>query len=163
MAEARTPRRTFVFAAVFAALSGSCSNPVAPTAAPTPVVVTPADPRAALAEAERRWASWRLQNYDIVVHNGCFLCPPPHQVRFEVRNGVSRAVGVDGATVRYFTGLETVEGHFARTRRYLDAVPVRFEATYDPVYGYPVLVVGDIDALTADDEFAISIDEFVVR
>ena len=146
-------------------LTGGCADPVAPSTVSTtaPLVVVPADPRAALSQAETRWASWRLQNYDFTVDNGCILCGPPRTGTFEVRNGVSRAVNVAPSLLWRFEGLQTVEQLFARIRSVLDRNPVRFAATYHPTYGYPVSYFADLNALTADDEGGVTVENFVVR
>jgi hypothetical protein len=150
-----------VLAALVGVASG-CAQSEAPTAPSAPVVVEPADPRTALVEAERRWASWRLRNYDYTLSIGCF-CPPPRSVRFEVRDGVSRAPDADAFTRERFSNVERVDLVFARIRELLDRPPARFEATYDPTYGYPTLYVVDLSFQVADDEFGVSIDGFATR
>ncbi|MEZ5420100.1 MAG: DUF6174 domain-containing protein [Vicinamibacterales bacterium] len=131
-------------------------------ATPSVVVAPPADPRAALAEAARRWDSWRLQSYDVTVTISCF-CPPPRSVRFEVRNGVSTAPGVDALTRQRFSDLERVELVFEGIRQLLDRQPARFEATYHPTWGHPTSYFVDRSFQTADDESGVSLTDFVPR
>lgn len=147
------------------ALTSGCADPVAPSTVSTtiPPVVVPADPRAALAQAEARWASWRLQNYDFTVLNGCVLCGPPHRATFEVRNGVSRVVDIDPSLLWRFDGLQTVEQLFAGIRAAIDRPVFRLSATYHPTYGYPVVYAADYDEFLQDDVASASIESFVPR
>lgn len=159
----RTSRLAVALVGVLVALTSGCADPVAPSTVLSPVVVTPADPRAALAQAEARWASWRLKNYDFTVFSPCPLCRLPSRVRFEVRDGVGQAVGVDAATARHFAFASTIDLIFASLHTALDHPAFRFEAAYHPTYGYPVSYFVDLDALTADDEGGVTVENFVVR
>lgn len=151
-------RRLLPALAAAVLLSGCRETP----ATPTPVVVPPADARAALAEAARRWDSWRLRSYDVTVTVSCF-CPPPRSVRFEVRDGVSTAPGVDARTRQAFSDLERVELVFDRIRQLLDRQPARFEAVYHPTWGYPTGYFADGSFQIADDEEGVALTDFVPR
>ncbi len=149
--------------AMLVGLASGCAQPLAPTSTTPPGAVVPIDQRAALADAERRWASWRLQNYDFLAYSPCFLCRLPSRVRFEVRNGAGRAVDVDAATARMFESRATIDLLFADIHRLLDHPAYRFEATYHPTYGYPVDYFVDLEELLQDDVGGVTIEEFVVR
>ena len=149
--------------AVLVGLSSSCAQPLAPTSTTPPGATVPIDQRAALADAERRWASWRLLNYDFVAHSPCFLCRLPSRVRFEVRDGAGRAVDVDAATARMFDSRATIDLIFANMHRLLDHPAHRFEAVYHPTYGYPIDYFVDLEQFLQDDVGGVTIEEFVVR
>ena len=163
MSRERGSRLAVVIVAALVALTGGCADPVAPSTLPSPVVVTPADPRAALAQAEARWASWRLKNYDFTVFSPCPLCRLPSRVRFEVRDGVGQAVGVDAATAQHFAFASTIDLIFASMHTALDHPAFRFEATYHPTYGYPVENLIDYEEFMLDDVSSVTVEAFVPR
>ena len=70
--------------AMLVGLASGCAQPLAPTSTTQPGAVVPIDQRAALADAERRWASWRLQNYDFLAYSPCFPCRLPSRVRVKL-------------------------------------------------------------------------------
>lgn len=163
MTSERRSHLAVVIVAALAALTSGCADPVAPSNVLSPVVVTPADPRAALEQAEARWASWGLKNYDFTVYSPCGLCLPPSRVRFEVRDGVGQAVGVDAATARNFAFASTIDRIFASMHASLDHPAFRFEATYHLTYGYPVSHFVDYEEFMQDDVSSVTVEAFVPR
>lgn len=162
----RVSRLALVLVAVIPLLASGCSDPVAPSpvSTPSPLAVAPVDQRAALAHAEARWASWRLRNYDFTVDSPCGLCPRlPRQVRFEVRDGVGQAVGLDDTTAAIFSGMATIDLIFASMRAALDRPAFRFAATYHPIYGYPLDYFVDYEEFLQDDGTSLTIAGFVPR
>jgi len=123
-----------------------------------------------LAHAQAKWQSSKIEAYEIQVQYACNalipIAPPgvSSRLRFRVTDGESRLLGanetetrVPGDLVQY----STVEEMFAFIRKARTTHPVRIEAQYDEVRGYPTRVCVD-PATTTDDEFGFVTSDFKV-
>lgn len=155
-------RAVAVALALIAAGPGCTAPPLAPTASPmgTPIEF---DSRTQLALAERRWADRGPRNYDFTVRIGCIFCFGDRIVRFYVRDGVSTAPDATSATLERFRLLSSVDMLFAQIHQILDRHPFRFDADYDSTSGYPTLYWVDYDFYLQDEEYSVSVSDFVPR
>jgi Family of unknown function (DUF6174) len=147
--------------------AGCTLTPTAPSAAASESpLVAPfvRDPRLELTAAEQRWAGRGPRNYDFTLAVACFcFSSGPNTVRFEVRNGTSTAPNATAQTIERFRSLSAIDLVFADIHRALDRAPEYFNADYDRETGYPLGYSVDYRRNLADDEFALSIREFVAR
>src|SRR4051812_11494050 len=134
----------------------------------TPVTLRQRESPAALTQAERdsllrdvatRRAAWRarhIDHYEIVVAAGCFCPWPSHPAVLDVRNGVVTALrdtlGKSLGAVREPWSLYTVEGLFDAVEQGARRDDV-LEVAYDPRYGYPAQIRGDMKLRLPDDWF----------
>jgi Family of unknown function (DUF6174) len=113
-----------------------------------------------LERAERQWAANKpVVGYDFRVRIGCF-CPPPRDVRFEVRGDVSSAPDLPPGDQARVAAFQSVDALFALLHDRLDRSPARFEVDYHPTFGYPLKAYLDGSVNIADDELTFEVPEF---
>ena len=116
---------------------------------------------ASLEQAERQWAANKpAAGYDFRVRIGCF-CPPPHDVRFQVRGDVSAAPDISASERARLARYESIDALFALLRDWLDRSPARFDVDYHPTFGYPTRANLDGSRNIADDELTFEVTEFL--
>ena len=112
-----------------------------------------------LRDVAARRAAWRarqISNYRIEIAVGCFCPWPSYPAILEVRGGAVTALrdttGKSLGAPREPWSLYTVDSLFAAVEhgaRRLDVI----EVAYDPEYGYPAMIRGDMRLGLPDDWF----------
>jgi hypothetical protein len=109
-----------------------------------------------LSEAESRWSSTGIDDYELTIQIDCF-CPLAGAIDAKVEDGevveVSPGEGVTAPDVATWNDWFTVEGLFDIVREDLDAE--RIDVSYSQ-QGYPTSI--DIDRGEADDQLRILVD-----
>lgn len=128
---------------------------------------------AALDAAVKRWAEQGITDYSFRLQNNCF-CAPDYVGPIDI-------VVVDGAAVSMTIGPETYDTAWAgstvptQTASWIDGTAEQlfdrirdalgqkdFEATYDPVTGFPSRFYSDPEPMAVDDEYGFTTTGFTV-
>jgi hypothetical protein len=131
-------------ASLFAACSGEESSPSGP-------------PGSELRAAQQRWSSDASDDYQFVLQRVCECLPADTRpVLVVVRDGVIVSLtdletgsALPAHRARFYY---TVEGLFGLIDEAIDQGAAEIRVDYDPIFGYPLQIVIDYDAQTADDE-----------
>jgi hypothetical protein len=115
-----------------------------------------------LAGAQARWQGAGISSYDFDLQRVCFCVPEATgPVTISVRNGAFTAiVRTDSGTAvdtLLFQDYLTMDRVFVTTRRFLDARPASFTASYDTALGFPTSVAVDPIARAVDDELTYAV------
>jgi len=115
-----------------------------------------------LRQAEALWEAAGVASYRLRVEVGCF-CPEEYRGPFSVvvQDGVVEATRNGEALAEFApTSYFTVPGLFDAVERfaYSDAITV----TYDPDYGFPMIIDADPAANTIDEEQRILVTDFTI-
>jgi Family of unknown function (DUF6174) len=115
-----------------------------------------------LAGAQARWQSAGISSYDFDLQRVCYcVSEATGPVTISVRNGSFTAiVTTDSGTAvdsLLFQDYLTMDRVFATTRRFLDARPASFTASYDAAFGFPTRVTVDPIAQAVDDELTYAV------
>jgi len=113
-----------------------------------------------LARNRQRWASAGMHDYEFDFQRNCFCAPEATEpVHILVRRDaiVSVVRTRDGQPASTTFGVwPRVDELFADVQQRVDQHAERLDVRYDPTFGYPLSVVVDIAATTADDEYSLS-------
>jgi hypothetical protein len=139
-------------------------NPRPPEPKPEPL---PAEIVEALAEAQQRWESLALENYDYQYQRQCF-CQIDYvrPMAVQVREGQIVSVlyaDEEGGTVseEIAQNVPTIDGLFSILRDAVDTGAASIQASYDEGQGYPRQAFIDYDFRIADEELGFSASELV--
>ncbi len=121
------------------------------------------DTEASIARSHAAWRAEHVRDYRFVWQQQCFCLADARQpIRVTVRNGeIVAATDVDGAPVSddVRRGLKTIDELYdAAMKSPCDAAQVRVEATDA---GVPAHIYVDPQSSVADDEFDVTVSEFV--
>jgi hypothetical protein len=121
--------------------------------------LTPAERDSLLRDLTARRDAWRAHHitaYRIQIAVGCFCPWPGNPAILEVRNGAAVALyDTSGRSIgapREPWSLYTVDGLFAGAEQSARRNDV-FDVAYDPHYGYPAIMRGDLKIGLPDDWF----------
>ena len=114
-----------------------------------------------LARNRELWASQQILSYDVEYHSGCF-CPPPRQMRLQVRDRVLvSVVSLDGQPVGPLPFVHTVDQAFDAIADAMAEGADRVTVSYHPTLGHPVSVFIDHSFQAADEETVFDLRELV--
>src|SRR5919108_4564768 len=112
---------------------------------------------------QRIWASKNIRDYQFDLATKCFCAPD--SLHIEVIDGVVfRTVRLspnNPSTPEGLNGSPTIDSLFAITERRITQYGYRIEASYDPTYGFPTRIAGDIPR-ALDDEFVQTVSNFAL-
>ena len=119
-----------------------------------------------LALARQRWAATRPAAYAITVRVSCFCMEAGRAAVHEVRGTqlVARRDAATGEALPIMPALAiTVDDLFARIDAAQTSGAQVVRARYDPTRGHPVELYIDQSAQLADDEYDVTVSDFVAR
>jgi len=123
----------------------------------------PSTPQERLYNAQSKWSSHSLENYDFVSEQICFCSPnivAPKLIR--VRGGAVESVTIleTGECYDGEMWYETVDEVLDEIQRAISSSAHEVRVSYDNIYGFPTSVSIDYEKQISDDELHLLISDF---